>query len=654
MKFYQKLKFKLRTIVILSILVPLVVVSLYQSLSSMKEIKTSAYTLSDQVAEGINSELNAYTLGLEQSFELIANEINHMDKIEMADLLSVAVEKYPLVSQMYVMDPSGMQIYKTSGDLGDRSDRDYFTKAKSGVLNYSDVIISKSTSQPIVVLATPIFKNGKVVGVLGGSIDLSILSEIIKNDTLGEGGYAFIVDNNGKVIAHPDQTLVTDMYDATELKPVSEVIQGHSDIRPYTFEGEEKLASYVYMEKLGWGIVAQSVEKVALQAVYHQQKIFFLGVLIAIAIGTILAELISNGIVKPLNHVKACIEASAKGDFTAQILEKTLHRKDEIGLLSRSYQMTISSIRQIIGDIQVTAEHTSDSSSNIQNLISQMGQVSDEIAITVNEIAEGASSQAEQTSSSLSITNSLANQLRIMSERAGAVANETEALSQNNIHVSEAFKNVLEVFDLTTETTEATVKQMDELREKSSDIKSIVIAIRSIAEQTNLLALNASIEAARAGEHGRGFSVVADEIRKLAEQSNESTNEIQNIIDDITQLIEIAHVKMNEGSGTINQAGTSLTKTNGQIDEMSAASEQMHQEMILLQEDIQHVDEIKTNVLTSIENIAGIAQESAASTEEISASTEEQSASIQDVISSIKTLDEMISSLNASIEIFKV
>lgn len=653
MKFYQKLKNKLRFMIILSILLPLVSVSLFLTIKSMDVIEEDVYTINNQVAEGINMELNAFMTEIEASFTMMTEEIKSMNTSDMG-LLDTAVESYRLVSQLYVMDPSGMQVYKTSGELGDRSDRDYFIEAMAGELNYSNVIISSSTNQPIVVLALPIIKNDKIVGVLGGSIDLSILSVLIAQTDLGEGGYAFIVDDSGKTIAHPDTSLVDVMLDFTFLEPVADVIKGNNGTKKYTYEGVEKLASYIYMDKLGWGIIVQVPEEIALKAVKDQWQVFYIGLIFAIVIGVVLAEFIARMIVKPLDSVKVGMDASAKGDFTVKIHDKVLNRTDEIGLLSKSYQHTMDAIRNIIGDIQNTAVLTRESSRGIQGLTGQMSQVSDEIAVTIGEIAEGATSQAQQTSGSLDVTNLLAEQLEVMSDRTQVVVDETEQLTQNNQHVSKAFNDVIQVFGITTDSTNVTVSHMDILKEKSGVIKNIVIAIRAIAEQTNLLALNASIEAARAGEHGRGFAVVADEIKKLAEQSNDSTNEIQAIIDEITSLIEEAHEKMNYGSEKMSEAGDSITETNAKIEEMSRAGETMYEQMILLQKDIDAVDVLKTKVLESIGDISSIAEESAAATEEISASTEEQSASIQDVVASINQLDEMISDLNKSIEIFKV
>ncbi len=655
MKFYQKLQFKLTVIIVLSIVIPLSIVSMFQSYMSIKELRENTNQINTQVAHGIELKIDAIMEGIEHGMLMLSNKesVQSLDKKKMDDPLQDIVEINPLINQVYVMDKTGMQIYKTSGELGDRSDRAYFTNAMAGNLNYSDVIISGSTGQPVIVIAAPIHKNGKVVGVIGASIDLSILSELVIVDG-GEGSYGYIVDRTGKTIAHPNNQFVADMLDATFLEPVQEVIQEKHGTISYEYDNDKKLASYVYLDRLNWGIIVQVPERTAMASAREQQYYFVFGLLFAIIFGLILGISISKYIVKPINHIKSIIEKSAEGDFTAEVNDKVLHRTDEIGVLSKSYQKTIDSIKNIIGGIQVTTDETKVSSSHIMNLSNQMGIVSDEIALTVAEIADGATSQASSTNQGLEITQKLAERVNSMSDKANLFIDETTLMNENNTHVSEAFEDVIQVFGVTNEATEETSHQMDVLLDKSAVIKEIVTSIKAIADQTNLLALNASIEAARAGEHGKGFAVVADEIKKLAEQSNGSTDEIQGIIDEITSSIDIAYEKMSLNSKTIKQAGDSLDLTKGKIDAMYISGQSMVGEANELRDDINIVDKINTEVLESIESIASIAQESAASTEEISASTEEQSASVQDVVSSIEKLNKMIDDLSDSVDIFKV
>jgi len=640
----------------LSILIPLIMLSSVQTFQSANVIKTGIFNTNKEIAKGIESGLDSTFEGLEDTMVTLSkvSYISYMNSRAISEMLPDVVAEYPLINQMYVMDPSGMQIYKTSGELGDRSDRAYFQEAIAGNLNYSDVIISKSTGEPIIVLATPIYKNNDIVGVLGASIDLSILSTFVENDSLGEGGYVFIVDRNGRTIAHPNQEFVTEMLDATFLQPVTEVIQGKEDVITYEYNEEKKLASYVYLDRVGWGIVAQAPEATALAAVDDQILLLGIGLIISTILGIILSTLTSNSITKPLDLLKDKMIETASGDFSSDVSTKLLKRKDELGIVGRSYQSTIEAIRNIITDIKTTADETTESSAHIISLSEQMGIASDEVATTVGEIAEGATSQASRTSEGLETTLQMANTVNEMKEKSEALKEESIKLRENNESVSKAFEDVVEAFESTQNTSNQTNLQMNELSSKSDNIINIVTAIRNISEQTNLLALNASIEAARAGEHGRGFAVVADEIRKLAEESNNSTNEIEAIISEITGLINQTGDMMNKNKETIASAGASMSDAQVKISDMSLSSDAMTEEIIALSYNIDHVENQKAEVLEAIEAIASIAQESAASTEEISASTEEQAASVANVANSMDQLNDKVKHLKDSISIFRV
>jgi len=655
MKFYQKLKFKLRVIIILSIVLPLSAISIINFISTYNRIEDNVYTVNENLAASIKKEISVSLSSLEEVMFMLSNadEVSNLDGNQMDALLKGTVNHFSLISQIYVMDDTGMQVYKTSGELGDRSTRGYFIEGMKGNSNYSDVIISGSTGQPIVVLAKPVYKNNKVVGVIGASIDLNILSEIIKTSA-PEGGYAFIVDHIGKTIAHPNPDFVAEMKDASALEPVAEVITEKTGVAKYVWDGDEKLAAYTYLENVGWGIVVQLPTEIAFASIREQSTVLTITILISVILGFIIATAISSYIRKPIDGLKESLEQSAQGDFTKDIDMKLLNRTDELGVLARSYTETINAIKSIIGDIQTTAHETINSADNIKELSNQMGIVSDEIALTVSEIADGATSQASATSESLHITNGLSEELNAMNTKVNQVVQLTEHLNSSSHHVNTAFGEVIDVFDLTSQATGNTSEKMDLLLEKSSNIITVVDAIRAIADQTNLLALNASIEAARAGEHGRGFAVVADEIRKLAEESTASTNVIQSTIDEISHLINETHEQMNENNQTIKNADSTISDAKTKIDDMSVTGENMLEEIHELANGITKVDHSKVSVLETIESISSIAQESAAATEEISASTEEQSASIQEVVSSISRLNEMIQELNQSIETFKL
>lgn len=640
----------------ISLVVLLGVFSTFLTYRSVMEIEREVYEKNREIAKGIEAKLDTTFEGIEDLMSTITRleGVTALNTEVLDDLLKDIVNEYGLISQMYVMDTTGMQIYKTSGELGDRATRGYFQEAMKGRMNYSDVLISGSTGEPIIVIAAPIKEGDTIVGVLGASVDLSMLSEVIINEALGEEGYTFIVDRNGSTIAHPKREHVEEMLDATFLEPVRKVIQGEENVIEYEYNNVKKLASYVYLERMEWGIVTQIPRDVALASVRMQMVIVIVGIILSIVFGAILSIIIANSITKPLGIIKDGLERAAQGDFSQNISGKIVKRKDELGILAHSYQVTMGSMKQIISDIKETADKTTESSAEIIELSRQMGIASDEVATTVTEIAEGATMQATRTAEGLDITLKMSGTVNDMGEKSGKLRDEAVTLKENNTSVSEAFEEVENVFDSTKVTSEDTKLMMDKLMSKSEEIVDIVTTIRTISEQTSLLALNASIEAARAGENGKGFSVVATEIKKLSEESQASTDEIDVIIRDISDFINQTGGMIKKNSEAITLAGDSIESAKEKVDAMFLSNEAMTTEVDALNMDINNVETLKSDVLEAIESIASIAEESAASTQEISASTEEQAASVSNVVESISRLNDSIVSLKASIAVFKV
>ena len=656
MKFYQRLKFKLSIIIVLSILLPLIVVSIIQLEMSITELRSSTNTLTTNIVNSTKYEIEAY-LNSSESLILSMAELNiikNMDSARMDDLLKSTVKNSKLVEEIYVLNMSGDQIYKTSGELGNRATREYFKIAAAGQTNFSNIIISISKGEPIIVLATPIKKNNKVLGVLGFTIDLSFLNTITSRKILGSNSQVFIVEKKGQVIAHYDDKVIPGDSSYANLEPVKNALLWKNDIISYKDDNEEFLAAYNYISKSKWGIIAQLPTKDAFKSVSKQSKAVLILTGLAVVLGLILATLIANYISKPIGLLKNQIEIASKGDFSENVPNKLLKRTDELGLLGKSYQFTIESIRKIIGDIKLTTDNTKISSEIISRLSKEMGTASDEIALTIGEIAEGATSQAIETSSGLSLTHELANKVSDVKVTLDTSIDQTKIMSKNNKTISSIFSEIVSVFEKTTTNLDENVNQMTQLLDKSKSIGGIVDTIKGLTDQTNLLALNASIEAARAGEHGKGFAVVANEVRVLAEQSDSAADGIQVIIREITNLIQSLHTSSKENKETIIEADSTLSKSKVQISIMDETVNNMTLNIDELAIIINEINDLKDRVLSTISSVSTVSQESAAATEEISASTEEQSASVSEIIDSIYKLDDMITDLKNSTELFKI
>ncbi|NMB57598.1 MAG: methyl-accepting chemotaxis protein [Chloroflexi bacterium] len=409
--------------------------------------------------------------------------------------------------------------------------------------------------------------------------------------------------------------------------------------------------------------------------------------------------------IKYLQEIGVITESIARNDLTVGVTLRS--EKDEIG---QSLTTMLESLRQSIGEITDNANNLSAAAGQLAEAADQAGQATNQINLTIQQVARGTSDQADGVNKTASAADQMTKAIEGVArgaqeqsraiERAAEITSQMNAailqLSSNIKTVSEESKNSEKAAQSGVTTVEETLRGMQnikarvgvstekvqEMGQRSGEIGAIVETIEDIASQTNLLALNAAIEAARAGEHGKGFAVVADEVRKLAERSSQATKEIANLISSIQLTVSDAVKAMDEstreveaGVASANKAGTALSdileaaqtvnklaeQAGAAADEMNKASSELVASVdsvsAVVEENTAATEQMTANaseVSQAIESIASVSEENSAAIEEVSASTEEMSAQVEEVTASAQSLAELAKSLQGIANRFKL
>lgn len=372
----------------------------------------------------------------------------------------------------------------------------------------------------------------------------------------------------------------------------------------------------------------------------------------AILFSIILSVALVNIIIRPIKKVVTFSDYIAQGQLGIQPLE--VKGKDEIAQLTSSINTMHGNIKNLIGRILVSSEDVAKTSGSLSQHAYETTKTTEEVARTVEQISEGAMEQAENTQGASDDINVLGQTIQVNTRSAGELQQSSEKIKQLSSEGIKVIHDLIEKTDESRLAMDDIIRVIGETNESSERIREASNMISGIAEQTNLLALNAAIEAARAGEHGKGFAVVADEIRKLSEQTNQSTKDITAMLIELQEKSNKAIATGEKVKATVDNQVNSVEATEAKYSEITDGIELSMEEISKIIGISEEMEENRVKVNAVIEGLAAIAEENAASTEETSASAEEMLASMMEVDTNSKRLNELSSELKSLITEFSL
>ncbi|MEC9490947.1 MAG: methyl-accepting chemotaxis protein [Halanaerobiales bacterium] len=653
---FKSLKGKMVLIIALMILILMAgsSIAFNNFISDLIQVSTADSSLNS--AEQNAQIIFEWLSGLKTQIEDFANaeRVKSMNWSEQSDFLLQFSN--PNIESILIADTAGSGNILNGGTI-DISDREYFQEVVSTQATAISLpMTSRISGDKVIVIAVPIIESNNLVGVMAGTVKSKYLQTLINDMEIDGFGYGWIIDQQQRTIAHPDEQYIgnTDILTGqSKLQSLTErMVQGGSGVGEYTYNGVEKELAYAPVGLAGWVVAMTADESDVLAELVTARNMSIWIAAIAVFIGIIITYFIASYIANPILKAVKMADSIAKGNLAVDDLE--IDRNDETGILAASLNKMKENLNEILSKVTDIAENLSASSQELSASGEEVATAATQVGQSIQQVASGAEEQSAQVEETTSKIDELIDQIDNVTSMSRDMEAQADHVMNNIEGGNQSIDNSVDQIENVKGNTKEVANTINNLGDLSNKIGEIVDLINNIAAQTNLLALNAAIEAARAGDAGRGFSVVADEIRQLAEESEAATNQIGGLVREIQSGVGSAVTRMDATEEVVNGSVDAIKNTGKSFAEINSAALRLRDLIEKVNDRSEKVSANGKDVEATIKEIASVSQEAASNAEEVAAASQEQSASTEEIVSASEDLTNMAVELTEVIKKFNL